>query len=66
MSKTIRVTNEVYDRIQALQAPRETIGQVIDRCLSTVEAIRALPIREWPRASTTFIPEEELKHEVSR
>jgi len=59
MSKTIRVSDEVFNRIQALQAPRETLSQVIDRCLSTVEAIRTLPIREWPGVSVHHKPKEE-------
>lgn len=51
MSKTIRVSDEVWERICALQAPRETLSQVIDRCLSTVEAIRTLPIGRPPVVS---------------
>lgn len=61
MSKTIRVTDEVFYRIQALQAPRETLSQVIDRCLSTVEAIRTLPIRQWPVGSAPHQTREEEK-----
>jgi len=50
MSKTIRVSDNVWERICALQSPRETIGEVLDRCLSTVEAIRTLPLGRPPIA----------------
>lgn len=60
MSKTIRVSDDVWGRICALQAPRETLSQVIDRCLSTIEALKTLPIRDWPEVSGQHKrPEEE-------
>lgn len=61
MSKTIRVSDEVYYRIQALQAPRETVGQVIDRCLSTVEAIKGVKDILGPSHYLRERPKEEVK-----
>jgi len=42
MSKTIRVDDQVYLRLQRLQGPRETYSEVIERCLSIVEAFKGL------------------------
>ena len=44
MSRSIKVSDDVFRRIQRLQGPRETYSEVIDRCLSTVEALRTLPV----------------------
>ena len=43
MSKTIRVTTEVFDRLEILQRPRESKSDVVARLLEIGEA--------WKRAS---------------
>ena len=44
MSKTIRVSDNVFQRLQDLQFKRETYSQVIDRCIAAVEIIRTVPL----------------------
>lgn len=43
MSKQIRVSDDVYTRLQKLQGPRESYSQVIDRAISIVEIIKDVP-----------------------
>lgn len=38
MSQTIRVTDDVFRRLQKLQGPRETYSDVVERLLSVMEA----------------------------
>lgn len=38
MSQTIRVTDDVFRRLQRLQGPRETYSDVVERLLSVAEA----------------------------
>lgn len=42
MSKSIKVSDDVYERLQAHQEPRESYSQLINRLLNTVEAIQAV------------------------
>ena len=55
MSRTIKLEDEVYDRLEAVRGKRETFSQAVERLLSIVEAIRAVPL--GPRA-------EPLTHQV--
>jgi len=61
MSRKISVTDDVYYRIQSLQGPRETYSQVIDRCLSTVEAIQGVSNILGPSHYLKERPKEEVK-----
>jgi len=61
MSKTIRVDDNVYERLQGLQGPRETYNQVIDRCLSTVEAIKGVSDILGPSHYLKEKPKEEVR-----
>jgi predicted CopG family antitoxin len=55
MSKRVVVTDQVYARLEALQKPRETFSQVIERCISTVEALLGVaPIIEGGIAYEAF------------
>ena len=40
MSKSIKVSDKVYEELRELQAPRETYTEVIDRLLSTIRPLR--------------------------
>lgn len=42
MSHAIKVSDNVYQRLQRLQGPRESYSEVIDRCICAVEAIRGV------------------------
>lgn len=44
MSKSIKVSDDVFERLQRLQGPRESYSEVIDRCMSTVETLKTLPL----------------------
>jgi len=46
MSKTVRVSDNVFLRLQRLQGPRETYSQIIDRCIIAVEIIRTVPLEQ--------------------
>lgn len=58
MSKQIRVSNEVYERLQKLQGPRESYSQVIDRAISILEIIKDVPSMLGPRHYLRKRPEE--------
>ena len=61
MSHTIQVTDEVFERLQRLQGPRETYSLVIERTLGayeTIQGIRAgLPASHYLQER----PKEEVK-----
>ena len=42
MSKAIKIKEEVFERLLAIQRPRETISEIIDRALSAYETIRGI------------------------
>uniref|UniRef100_A0A6H2A6E5 Putative antitoxin n=1 Tax=viral metagenome TaxID=1070528 RepID=A0A6H2A6E5_9ZZZZ len=44
MSKSIKISDDVYERLQRLQGPRESYSEVIDRCMSTIETLKTLPL----------------------
>ena len=55
---SIKVNDDVYDRIQKLQGPRETYSEVVDRCLSVVEAVKGLTTRPKQARWLSSRPEE--------
>jgi len=61
MSMSIKVTNNVYERLKRLQQPREHYSEVIERALNTYEAIQG--IRDGLPASHYLQerPKEEVK-----
>lgn len=61
MSKLIRVSDNVYERLRQLQGPRETYSEVIDRCLSTVEALKGVSDILGPSHYLKERPKEEVK-----
>jgi len=61
MSKKISVKDDVYYRIQRLQGPRETYSQVIDRSLSTIEALQGMSNILGPSHYLKERPKEEVK-----
>lgn len=63
MSMTIRVSDEVYRRIQALQGPRETYSEVIDRCLSVVETVKGIRDTLGPSHYLMERPKQAVEHE---
>jgi len=40
MSKSIKVSDKVYEELREIQAPRETYNEDIDRLLSTIRPLR--------------------------
>ena len=42
MSKSIKIRNEVYARLLAIQRPRETVSEVIARTLDAHETIQGI------------------------
>ena len=42
MSKTIKVDLEVYERLDRIRGKGETFSQVVERCLSVVEAWKGI------------------------
>jgi len=40
MSKQIRLTDETYRQLQALQEPRETMSQLVDRLILIYERVK--------------------------
>ena len=60
MSKSIKITDAVYERLQRLQGPRESYSEVIERALNAYEKIQGildgLPASHWMQ--------ERLKEEV--
>jgi len=42
MSKPIKITDNVYARIQKLQGPREPYSEVIERALNAYETIQGI------------------------
>jgi len=55
MSKTIRISEEVYQEIERLLEPRETFSQVINRVLKVYRTIRdvsdGLPASHYLKSS---------------
>ena len=39
-SHSIKISDDVYRRLQRLQGPRETYSEVVERCLSIVEGVK--------------------------
>ena len=42
MGKTIRVSDQVIERLQRIQQPRETYSEVIERTLSAYDTIQGI------------------------
>lgn len=61
MSMTIRVSDDVYRRLQRLQGPRETYSEVIDRCISVVETVKGISDVLGPSHYLKERPKEEVK-----
>jgi len=66
MSHAIKVSDNVYDRLRGLQAPRETYSEVIDRCISTVEALKSIPDILGPSHPLSERPRREAENEPAR
>ncbi len=61
MSRSIKITDEVYQRIQRLQGPRESYSEVIARTLDAYETIQGIKDNI---PATHFLQERPEKEEV--
>ena len=61
MSFTIRVSDNVYARLQRLQGPRETYSEVIERCITIVEEFKGLSEHLGPSHYLKERPKEGAK-----
>lgn len=59
MSHTIRVTDKVYDRLEAARGKRESFGRLVERLLTLLEALQTLPIGEPSSSSAPRVFEKE-------
>lgn len=58
MGKQIRVSDDVYERLQKLQGPRESYSEVIERAISIIEIIKDVPPMLGPRHYLRERPKE--------
>jgi len=65
MSKSIKITNEVYQELQKLQRPREPYSNIIARTISAYKAIQGIRDGLPPSHYLLERPKQEVKHEVS-
>ena len=61
MSHSIKVSDEVYKRIQRLQGPRETYNEVVERCLSVVETVKGVSDQLGPSHYLQERPRQEAR-----
>ena len=61
MSKTIKLDDQVYERLEAIRGKGETFSQALERCLSVVEAWKIV-WSDFSRATTSG----EFKHGPER
>ena len=64
-NRSIKVSKDVYERIQRLQGPRETYSEVVDRCLSIVETVKGISDQFVPSHYLQQRPKEAASHELS-
>ena len=61
MSHSIKVSDDVYKRLQRLQGPRETYNEVVERCLRIVEEFQGISDRLGPSHYLKQRPKEEAR-----
>ena len=61
MGKTIRVTDQVYERLQLLQRIRETYSEVIERTLEAYDTIQGIREGLPPSHYLQERPKQEVK-----
>lgn len=61
MSKTIKVSDEVFSDLQELQGPRETYSHVIERLVQIVKELRGVSTILGPSHYLKERPREEVK-----
>lgn len=61
MSKSIKITDETYEELRALQGPRETYSQVILRLLAIIKPLQEAKDILGPGYHLSERPKEEVK-----
>jgi len=61
MSKTIRVRDDVYERIDKLLKPRDTFGDVVGRAITILEQVYDTSDKLGPRPYSDKRPKEAVE-----